>query len=77
MTAHEYWQARDRAEQKAKTLAVACVEEFRSEPIRKVVKGQQFVAVGGCDKEGSWHFAVDFETPADREDVNAWLCRPI
>ena len=61
---------RDAAEAAAKALANKC--KVTGVP-RLKKPGTEYLATGGYDEEGPWHFALDYKTPEDRVDVDAWL----
>ena len=62
--------ARQTAEAMAKRIADECCAAGTG---RRMKAGKQFIAIGGCDADGPWHFAADYETSEDRADVAAWL----
>lgn len=73
-----YMAARRKAEGAALDLAIQCQDDThekgsRSSPLR-INRGAKFAAVGMYDvRYGVQFFAVDYETPADRADVDQWI----
>lgn len=62
--------ARFAAEAAAKRIAEECCA---SGAARRMKEGKQFMAVGGCDEGEPWHFALEYASPEDRADVDAWI----
>jgi len=75
-----YMAGRRKAESVALDLAIQCQDEAHrlflpSVPMR-FSQGQKFVAVGLYDvRYGVQFFALDYETEADRADVDAWMAQ--
>mgnify|MGYP003440519661 CR=1 FL=1 len=74
----EYMKARHKAEHAALDLAMLCEDEgiasFTTSTPMKFKKGGKFVAVGMWDvRYGVQFFAVDYETPEDRAEVDQWI----
>ena len=73
-----YMKSRRKAEHVAQGLALQCEEEghrlfSRSIPM-KITKGEKFLAVGLWDvRNGIQFFALDYATPEERADVDAWI----
>ena len=61
---------RSAAEAAAKVMANKCqLSGFG----RLKKQGTEYLATGGYDDQGPWYFALDYKTPQDRADVDAWL----
>ncbi len=73
-----YMAGRRKAENAALDLAIECQDETHQRLIpsvpMKVSKGEKFIAIGLYDvRFGVQFFALDYQTDADRADVDQWL----